>query len=283
MNASPSADRSSRRALLLFSGGQDSTTCLAWALARHAHVETVAFDYGQRHRIELSQRLLVRQSIAAAFPDWAARLGDDHLLDLGVLGTIGGSALTDERAIEMQADGLPNTFVPGRNLLFLTLAAALAYRRGCDVLVGGMCETDFSGYPDCRDDTIKAQQVTLSLGLGRRMTIETPLMWLDKAATWALADELGGSELVRIVVEDTHTCYLGERGVLHAWGHGCGTCPACVLRRAGWERWSQGGPDSIVCAAVTRVAGDASVSPRAPLSCARVPSGVASASGSTSA
>jgi 7-cyano-7-deazaguanine synthase len=226
-----------RHALVLLSGGQDSTTCLAWALARFARVETVSFDYGQRHAIELQQREVVREEIAAQFPEWAARLGEDHLLHLPVLAAIGGSALTETRAIEMQANGLPNTFVPGRNLLFLVLAGALAYRRGATVLVGGMCETDFSGYPDCRDNTLKAQQVALSLGLDSAMTIATPLMWLDKAATWALAHGLGGDALVQLIVEHTHTCYLGERGMQHPWGHGCGTCPACALRRAGWERW----------------------------------------------
>lgn len=227
-----------RRALVLFSGGQDSTTCLAWALERYAHVETVAFDYGQRHRIELDARLKVLQAMRQQYPEWTARLGDDHLLDLGLLGQIGGTALTSERAIEMQANGLPNTFVPGRNLLFLTAAAALGYRRQLDVLVGGMCETDFSGYPDCRDDTIKAQQVALGLGLGSRVTIETPLMWIDKAETWELAQRLGGQALVEIIVEHSHTCYLGERGARHDWGYGCGACPACALRKAGWERWT---------------------------------------------
>jgi 7-cyano-7-deazaguanine synthase len=229
-----------RRALVLFSGGQDSTTCLAWALERYAHVETVAFDYGQRHRIELDARLNVRRELSARHPGWAGRLGEDHLLDLSVLGQVGDTALTSDRQIEMQANGLPNTFVPGRNLMFLTVAAALAYRRQLDVLVGGMCETDFSGYPDCRDDTIKAQQVVLGLGLATRMTIETPLMWLDKAQTWALAQRLGGDALVETVVEHSHTCYLGERGARHDWGYGCGTCPACALRKSGWERWVAG-------------------------------------------
>ncbi len=223
-----------RRALVLFSGGQDSTTCLAWALDRYAHVETVAFDYGQRHRIELDARLNVLRDIRARFPQWAPRLGEDHLLDLKVLGQVGDTAMTSDRAIEMQANGLPNTFVPGRNLLFLTLAAALGYRRQLDVLVGGMCETDFSGYPDCRDDTIKAQQVALGLGLGSRVTIETPLMWIDKAATWRMAESLGGQALVDLIVEDTHTCYQGERGQRHDWGYGCGACPACALRARGW-------------------------------------------------
>ncbi|WP_454696635.1 7-cyano-7-deazaguanine synthase QueC [Achromobacter aegrifaciens] len=226
-----------RRALVLFSGGQDSTTCLAWALDRYAHVETVAFDYGQRHHIELSARLNVLRDIRSNFPDWAPRLGEDHLLDLKVLGQVGDTAMTSDRAIEMQANGLPNTFVPGRNLLFLTLAAALGYRRQLDVLVGGMCETDFSGYPDCRDDTIKAQQVALGLGLGSRVTIETPLMWIDKSETWALAHQLGGDTLVETIVEESHTCYLGERGARHDWGYGCGECPACKLRKIGWEKW----------------------------------------------
>jgi 7-cyano-7-deazaguanine synthase len=227
-----------RRALVLFSGGQDSATCLAWALDRYAHVETVGFDYGQRHRVELEQRAVVRASLARSFPAWADRLGDDHLLDLRLLSQISDSALTQERAVEMQANGLPSSFVPGRNLLFLTISAALAYRRGARVLVGGMCETDYSGYPDCRDDTIKAQQVTLSLGLDQRITIETPLMWLDKAATWAMAHDLGGDRLVQIVRDETHTCYLGDRSQRHEWGYGCGSCPACELRRSGWLRWA---------------------------------------------
>lgn len=229
-----------RRALVLFSGGQDSTTCLAWALERYAHVETLGFDYGQRHRVELDARQAVLRELRANYPDWARRLGDDHLLDLGILAQVGDTAMTSDREIEMQANGLPNTFVPGRNLLFLTLAAALGYRRQLDVLVGGMCETDFSGYPDCRDDTIKSQQVTLGLGLGTRVTIETPLMWLDKAQTWELADRLGGRALVDMVIEHSHTCYLGERGQRHDWGYGCGHCPACALRKSGWERWVAG-------------------------------------------
>jgi 7-cyano-7-deazaguanine synthase len=227
-------------ALVLFSGGQDSTACLAWALAqpqRFARVETIGFDYGQRHRVELECREGIREAIAQQLPHWAPRLGDDHLLNLGLLGQISDTALTAERAIQMQANGLPNTFVPGRNLLFLTLAAALAYRRGASVLVGGMCETDYSGYPDCRDNTLKAMQVALSLGLDTPMTVETPLMFLDKAATWQLTQDLGGNVLSRIVVEHTHTCYLGDRTLLHPWGHGCGTCPACELRAAGWRRW----------------------------------------------
>jgi 7-cyano-7-deazaguanine synthase len=222
-----------RTALVLFSGGQDSTACLAWALQRFARVETIGFDYGQRHRIELECRGVVRAAMAALDAGWAARLGADHLLDLSLLGQVSDTALTSERAIEMQADGLPNTFVPGRNLLFLGFAATVAYRRGASVLVGGMCETDFSGYPDCRDNTLKALQVALSLGLAAPMTIETPLMFLTKAQTWGLARAIGGAALEALVVEHTHTCYLGERGTLHAWGHGCGTCPACRLRADG--------------------------------------------------
>jgi 7-cyano-7-deazaguanine synthase len=228
-----------RSALVLFSGGQDSTTCLAWALERFAHVETVAFDYGQRHRIELDQRVVVRGQIGQLFAAWRARLADDHLVDLGVLGQLSDTALTRDVAFAMEKEGLPNTFVPGRNLLFFSFAAALAWRRGIRNLVGGMCETDFSGYPDCRDDTIKALQVALNLGMDRRFVLHTPLMWLDKAMTWALAHELGGEELVTIIREHTHTCYERTRGPRHAWGHGCGSCPACILRRRGYERWKK--------------------------------------------
>jgi 7-cyano-7-deazaguanine synthase len=228
-----------RTALVLFSGGQDSATCLAWALQRFTRVETVAFDYGQRHRIELDCRLAVLRELRSAFPAWSARLGDDHLVDLSLLRALGDSALTSERAIEMQANGLPNTFVPGRNLMFFTAAAALATRRGASVLVGGMCETDYSGYPDCRDNTLKALQVALSLGLATPMTVDTPLMFLDKADTWALAHTLGGGALVELLIEHTHTCYLGERGQRFAWGHGCGHCPACALRARGHGRWLQ--------------------------------------------
>jgi 7-cyano-7-deazaguanine synthase len=222
-----------RRALVLFSGGQDSTVCLAWALERHAHVETAGFDYGQRHRIELDARGPIRDGLAALQPAWAARLRGDHLLDLSVLAALSDSALLHSRAIEMQANNLPNTFVPGRNLMFLVAAAALAYRRGIDVLVGGMCETDYSGYPDCRDATLRSMQQTLRLGMDTGVEIATPLMFIDKAATWALAQRLGGDALVELVVEQTHTCYLGERGARHAWGYGCGRCPACVLRARG--------------------------------------------------
>ena len=226
-----------RRALVLFSGGQDSTVCLTWALERYAHVETIGFDYGQRHAVELDCRLQVRTALQAQFPQWADRLGADHQLDLTLLGQISDTALTDARAIVLDAQGLPNTFVPGRNLLFFTFAAALAYRRGASVLVGGMCETDFSGYPDCRDNTLRALQVAISLGLDAPMTIETPLMWLDKAQTWALTERLGGAALTELVLEHTHSCYLGERAQRHAWGYGCGACPACALRRKGYEAW----------------------------------------------
>jgi 7-cyano-7-deazaguanine synthase len=225
------------RALVLFSGGQDSATCLAWALDRYEHVETLGFRYGQRHAVELDCRPRIVERLRAAFPAWGARLGEDHLLDLSVLGQVSDTALTQERAIEMDRSGLPNTFVPGRNLLFFTLAAALAYRRGLQVLVGGMCETDYSGYPDCRDDTLKSLQVTLNLGMDTRMLVETPLMWIDKAGTWAMAQRLGGEALVDLLAEETHSCYLGDRSQRHPWGYGCGTCPACELRRRGWENW----------------------------------------------
>jgi 7-cyano-7-deazaguanine synthase len=226
--------------LVLFSGGQDSTACLAWALDRYERVETVGFGYGQRHRVELECRDEVIEHLRERFPHWAQRLGADHLLDLSLIAQIGESALTSERAFEMQANGLPNTFVPGRNLMFLTFAAALAYRRGAQVLVGGMCETDYSGYPDCRDNTLKAMQVALSLGLDTRMTIETPLMFLNKAQTWALAQSLGGAELIQITIEHTHTCYLGDRSRRHAWGYGCGDCPACRLRARGYTEFIEG-------------------------------------------
>ena len=231
--------RSDQTALVLFSGGQDSTACLAWALAHHARVETVGFDYGQRHRVELVQRLAVLDAVRAGFPDWADRLGDDTLLDLGVLGQVSETALTRDMAIELDTGGLPNTFVPGRNLLFLTLAAALAFRRGASVLVGGMCETDFSGYPDCRRTTMDAMEQALSLGMDRGISIATPLMWIDKAATWQMAQDLGGRALVDITIEHTHTCYHGDRSHRHDWGYGCGACPACELRAAGHARWRE--------------------------------------------
>ena len=222
-------------ALVLFSGGQDSTTCLAHALERYERVETVGFDYGQRHSVEMQARSVVLAQLRERFPDWAPFLGQDHVLSLEVLGQIGGSSLTEGAAAALQGDGPVNAFVPGRNLLFLTLAGALAYQRGLQVLVTGVCETDFSGYPDCRDDTMKAMQVALNLGLAQRLRIETPLMWIDKAATWQLAETLGGTALVDLIVEDTHTCYEGERGQRHDWGYGCGECPACALRARGWS------------------------------------------------
>ena len=226
-------------ALVLFSGGQDSTTCLAWALVRYEHVETVGFVYGQRHAVELACRGPVRDALAA-MGGWGARLGPDHLVDLTAsMATLGETALTSEAAIAMGADGLPTTFVPGRNLLFLTYAGALAYRRGLRRIVAGVCETDYSGYPDCRDDTIKAMQVALNLGMARRFVLETPLMRRDKAATWELADRLGGTALVELIREETHSCYRGDRAHRHDWGYGCGTCPACELRAAGWARWRQ--------------------------------------------
>ena len=224
-------------ALVLFSGGQDSTTCVAWALERFAAVETIGFDYGQRHAAELAARPKILAAMRERFPHWRQTLGDDHLFSLGILKEIGGSALTDAMTIEMGANGLPTTFVPGRNLLFLTSAAALAYRRGARHLVGGMCETDYSGYPDCRDETIKAMARALDLGMDTHFALHTPLMRLDKAATWALAEQLGGRTLVDLIVEETVTCYEGDRTQRHAWGYGCGDCPACALRAKGYERY----------------------------------------------
>ncbi len=228
-------------ALVLFSGGQDSSVCLAWALERYGRVETVGFDYGQHHGVEMQARQVVRENVLAGFPDWAARLGPDHELEMRGFGTIGGSALTTNREMEINERGLPSTFVPGRNLVFLTYAAALADRRGLNVLIGGMCETDFSGYPDCRRDTLDALQSALNLGMDRDFRIETPLMYLTKAQTWALSKRLGGQDLVDLIMSESHTCYLGERGQLHAWGHGCGTCPACDLRAKGWAEWHAAG------------------------------------------
>jgi len=225
------------RALVLFSGGQDSATCLAWALKRFDHVETLGFDYGQRHRVELEVRAAFRADIVRGFPAWAPKLGEDHTLKLDALAAVSDTALTRDTEIAMQADGLPNTFVPGRNLIFLTFAAALAYRRGLRHIVTGVCETDFSGYPDCRDDTIKALQVALNLGMERRFVLHTPLMWINKAETWRLAERLGGAPLVDAIVEDTHTCYLGDRAHRHPWGHGCGACPACELRAKGFREY----------------------------------------------
>jgi len=234
-------------ALVLFSGGQDSTTCLAQALAKYRRVETIGFDYRQRHHVELQARLRVLSEIRRQFPQWAEKLGQDHLLDLAVLGEVSDTSLTRDTAFKMEQNGLPNTFVPGRNLLFLTLAAAVAYRRDLQVLVTGVCETDFSGYPDCRDDTMKAMQLALSLGMDKRFLIDTPLMWIDKADTWAMAHMLGetsgvvqgGDALVQLIIEHTHTCYLGDREHRHAWGYGCGTCPACLLRARGYEGFLQ--------------------------------------------
>ncbi len=226
------------RALVLLSGGQDSATCLAWALARFARVETLGFDYGQRHVVELSCRAAVRDGMAACHPDWAPRLGEDHTLELAALGALSETALTRDAEISLGEGGLPNTFVPGRNLIFLTFAAALAVRRGIRHLVGGMCETDYSGYPDCRDDTLKSLQVTLNLGMDQRLVLHTPLMWRDKAQTWELAEALGGAALVALLRHETHSCYLGVRESLHPWGYGCGQCPACALRKRGWEQYT---------------------------------------------
>jgi 7-cyano-7-deazaguanine synthase len=229
-----------RSTLVLFSGGQDSATCLAWAMSRYERVETIGFDYGQRHNVEMDARLKVRDGMAAVLPHLSDRLGPDHVVDLTGFGRIAESALTADRAIEMGERGLPTTFVPGRNLVFLTYAAALADRRSLDVLVGGMCETDYSGYPDCRRDTLDAMQQALSLGLDKPVPIETPLMHLTKAETWALADDLGGPALVDLIVEESHTCYTGDRTHRQDWGYGCGVCPACELRAAGFDRWRKG-------------------------------------------
>lgn len=226
-------------ALVLFSGGQDSATCLAWALDRYKHVETIGFHYGQRHTVELECRQTFLRNLSSRYPAWGERLGADHVLDLHLLGQVSETALTRARAIQLETSGLPNTFVPGRNLLFFTFAATVAYRRGLTVLVGGMCETDYSGYPDCRDDTLKSLQVTLGLGLGSSFVIETPLMWVDKCATWGLAEQLGGPSLVAMILEQTHTCYLGDRTQRHEWGFGCGKCPACELRRSGYDSYLQ--------------------------------------------
>jgi 7-cyano-7-deazaguanine synthase len=227
-------------ALVLFSGGQDSATCLAWALERYEKVETIGFSYGQRHSIELKCRTTFLDKLKNKFPKWSTKLDKDHLLDLSLLGQISDTALTQEKAIQMEKSGLPNTFVPGRNLLFLTFAAAVAYRRNLKIIVGGMCETDYSGYPDCRDDTIKALQVAISLGLDTRLVLETPLMWIDKAATWKLASELGSHDLVELIREDTHTCYMGDRSNRFDWGYGCNSCPSCDLRRVGYENFLKG-------------------------------------------
>ena len=226
-----------QKALVLFSGGQDSTTCLAWALENFTTVETLGFTYGQRHNIEMSVRAPVREALRAGFPAWADKLGEDHVIDLAVLGQVSESALTRESEITLAASGLPTTFVPGRNLVFLTFAAMLAYRRGARHIIGGMCETDFSGYPDCRDDSVKAMQLALNTGMGTNFVLHTPLMWIDKAQTWKLAETLGGAALVELIRTGTHTCYNGERGQLHDWGYGCGTCPACALRAQGYAQF----------------------------------------------
>jgi 7-cyano-7-deazaguanine synthase len=226
-----------QKALVVFSGGQDSTTCLAWALEHFEQVATIGFDYGQRHRVELACRQAVLDAIGGVKRLWAERLVGDAVFDLGVVKAIGGSALTESMAITTATAGRPNTFVPGRNLLFLTTAAAYAYRQGARHLVTGVCETDFSGYPDCRDDTMKALQVALNLGMDTRFVLHTPLMWKDKAATWEMAHELGGDVFVRLIIDKTHTCYEGDRTTRHAWGYGCGVCPACVLRSSGYERF----------------------------------------------
>jgi 7-cyano-7-deazaguanine synthase len=222
---------------VLFSGGQDSAVCLAWALSRFGRVETIGFDYRQRHRVELECRTVFLKKLREVFPAWSAKLGEDHLLDLGVLGEVSDTALTRDQEIGFAKSGLPSTFVPGRNLVFLTFAGAVAYRRGIDALIGGMCETDYSGYPDCRRTTMDALSSALTLGMDRSTPIETPLMYLDKAQTWDLAAQLGSMPLIDLIVEDTHTCYLGDRTHRHEWGYGCGTCPACELRANGWETW----------------------------------------------
>lgn len=228
-----------KTALVLFSGGQDSATCLAWALARYEHVETIGFDYAQRHLVEMDARSAFLDALRRRFPQWGERLGTDHRVDMRELGQLSDTALTRDAEIRMSAKGLSSTFVPGRNLLFFTYAAAVAYRRDIPVMIGGMCETDYSGYPDCRDDSLKALQVALSLGMDHPVIIETPLMWLDKAATWQLAHELGGEPLVQLIREETHSCYLGERNKLFDWGRGCGLCPACALRATGWQTWQE--------------------------------------------
>jgi 7-cyano-7-deazaguanine synthase len=227
----------SESALVLLSGGQDSSTCLAWALNTFGHVETVGFDYRQRHGVELECRETVLRGLRARFPSWTVRLGEDHKVDVRSFGTIAESALTRDSEIQLSAEGLPTSFVPGRNVLFLAMAGALAYRRGFRHIVGGMCEMDYAGYPDCRDDTIKAMQLAINLGMQRRFLIHTPLMWIDKAETWTLALSLGGEALVEFLIEETHTCFLGDRSQRHAWGYGCGTCPACLLRSEGYLRF----------------------------------------------
>ena len=231
-----------QNALVLFSGGQDSTTCLAWALQRYEVVETIGFNYGQRHSVEMECRQTVLTAIRAEFPLWGTKLGADHVIDLAVISDLSETSLTRDVEIKFNSDGLPNTFVPGRNIMFLTTAAMVAYRRGATVLIAGMCETDFSGYPDCRDDTIKALQVALNIGMASRIVIETPLMWIDKASTWVLARNLGGEALVELIKKDTHTCYKGDRSLLHDWGYGCSKCPACELRSYGYIKFLEYNP-----------------------------------------
>jgi 7-cyano-7-deazaguanine synthase len=226
-----------KKALVLFSGGQDSTVCLAWALSKFDHVETIGFDYGQRHRIELECRLKVLERFRESFPEWGNKLGEDRVIDLSWLGQISDCALTEERLIALSENGLPNTFVPGRNLVFFLIASAVAYRRGLGTLVGGMCQTDYSGYPDCREDTLKALQVSTNLGMASNFRFETPLMWIDKTETFELGHALGGDVLLDIIRTDTHTCYTGDRLHEHDWGFGCGECPACELRKKGWENY----------------------------------------------
>jgi 7-cyano-7-deazaguanine synthase len=230
-------EKTNSSALVLFSGGQDSATCLAWALERYSRVETIGFNYGQRHSIELECRSKFVNGLKQAFPEWSRKLGEDHMLDLTLLGQISDTSLTQDKAIQMESSGLPNTFVPGRNLLFLTFAASIAYRRNLKFIIGGMCETDYSGYPDCRDDTIKALQVAISLGLDTRIVLETPLMWMDKSSTWELAKKLGGENLLDLIRDETHTCYLGDRSKKYSWGFGCNSCPSCELRRIGFDNF----------------------------------------------
>jgi len=242
MNALPIDGPLEASALVLFSGGQDSTVCLAWALRHYANVETVGFDYGQRHAVELAARPRVLAALRGFLPTWSSRLGEDHVLDLRSFGAIGETAMTIQAEIEMTAAGLPNTFVPGRNLAFFVYAAALGYRRGIRTLVGGMCETDYSGYPDCRSETLQALAKSLAMGTDTAIAIETPLMRIDKAGTWALAHDIGGMPFVDLIVEETHTCYVGDRAQRHDWGYGCNACPACDLRRKGWEKWREAHP-----------------------------------------
>jgi 7-cyano-7-deazaguanine synthase len=230
----------SEGALVLFSGGQDSTVSLAWALTRFPRVETIGFEYGQRHGIEMTVRPHILERLAALDPKWKTRLGEDHVVNIDSLGQISETALTRNTQIELTASGLPSTFVPGRNLIFFAFAGAVAYRRGLKHIVAGMCETDYSGYPDCRDDTIKAMQLALGLGMDRRFVLHTPLMWIDKAATFELADRIGGKKLAEIVIEETHSCYMGDRAQKHEWGYGCGKCPACQLRATGYEKYKAG-------------------------------------------